>query len=137
MPFEITEQIQRHLTGDQIAWLTTVSPSGRPSPRPVWFVWDPPTITIYSLNDGAKLRHIAANARVNVHFDSDGQGGDIVVIAARAELVPDAPPPSRHPGLQEKYAAAVARLGQSAEWYDKNYGVALRVTPERAWTIPG
>src|SRR6516162_11755578 len=76
MGFELTKQIERHLIGDQIAWFTTVSPSGWPSPRPVWFVWDGSAITIYSLNTGAKQRHIAANDKVSLHFDS-GPGGDV------------------------------------------------------------
>jgi PPOX class probable F420-dependent enzyme len=137
MAFELTERIERHLTGDLIAWLTTVTPAGRPAPRPVWFVWDGAAIVIYSLNRGAKLRHIQANDQVAVHFNSNADGGDIVVISGRAELVPDAPPPSQFPGLLDKYAAAISRMGQTAQWYDDEYGVALRVTPERSWTIPG
>jgi PPOX class probable F420-dependent enzyme len=137
MAFELTERIERHLTGDLIAWLTTVTPAGRPAPRPVWFVWDGAAIVIYSLNRGAKLRHIQANDQVAVHFNSNADGGDIVVISGRAEFVPDAPPPSQFPGLLDKYAAAISRMGQTAQWYDDEYGVALRVTPERAWTIPG
>jgi PPOX class probable F420-dependent enzyme len=136
MAFELTERIERHLTGDLIAWLTTVTPAGRPAPRPVWFVWDGAAIVIYSLNQGAKLRHIQANDQVAVHFNSNADGGDIVVISGRAALVPGGPPPSQVPGLLDKYAAAIARMGQSAQWYDDEYGVALRVTPERAWTIP-
>jgi PPOX class probable F420-dependent enzyme len=137
MAFELTERIERHLTGDLIAWLTTVTPAGRPAPRPVWFVWDGAAIIIYSLNRGAKLRHIQANDQVAVHFNSNADGGDIVVISGRAEFVPDAPPPSQFPGLLDKYAAAISRMGQTAQWYDDEYGVALRVTPERVWTIPG
>jgi len=121
MGFELTKQIERHLIGDQIAWLTTVTPSGRPAPRPVWFVWDGEAITIYSLNSGVKQRHITVN--------------DIVVISGRAELVPGAPPPSRFPGLLDKYLPAIEAMGYSAQWYDDEYGVALRVIPERAWTI--
>ncbi len=136
MGFELTEQIERHLIGDQIAWLTTVTPTGRPAPRPVWFVWDGSGITIYSLNQGAKQRHIAVNDKVSVHFDTGPGGGDIVVIAGRAKLVPDAPPPSRYPGLLDKYAPAVEYMGRSLQWLDDNFSVALRVTPERAWTIP-
>ncbi len=136
MGFELTEQIERHLIGDQIAWLTTVTPSGRPAPRPVWFVWDGSAITIYSLNQGAKQRHIAVNDKVSIHFDTGPGGGDIVVIAGRAKLVPDAPPPSRYPGLLDKYAPAVEYMGRSLQWLDDNFSVALRVTPERAWTIP-
>jgi PPOX class probable F420-dependent enzyme len=136
MGFELTEQIERHLISDQIAWLTTVTPSGRPAPRPVWFVWDGSEITVYSLNGGAKQRHIAANDKVSVNFDSGPGGGDIVVISARARLVPDAPPPSRFPGLLDKYQPALEATGRQAQWYDDNYGVAIRITPESAWTIP-
>jgi PPOX class probable F420-dependent enzyme len=136
MGFQLTEQIERHLISDQIAWLTTVTPSGWPAPRPVWFVWDGSAITIYSVNGGAKLRHIAANDKVSVHFDSGPGGGDIVVISGRAARVADAPPPSQFPGLLDKYLPAIEHMGQSTPWYDKEYSAAIRVTPERAWTIP-
>ena len=137
MTFELTEQIERRLTGELIAWLVTVTPAGRPAPRPVWFVWDGAAITIYSLNRGAKIRHIQANHQVAVHFNSAADGGDVVVIGGRAELLPGAPAPSQFPGLLDKYAGAISRMGQTPQWYDDEYGVALRVTPERAWTIPG
>jgi PPOX class probable F420-dependent enzyme len=136
MGFELTQQIERHLIGDQIAWLTTVTPSGWPAPRPVWFVWDGKAITIYSLNRGAKQRHIAANDKVTVHFDSGPGGGDIVVIYGRAELVPDAPPPSRFPGLLDKYLPTIEHMGQTAQWYDDEYSVAIRVVPERVRAAP-
>lgn len=70
MAFELTGQIERHLRDDQIAWLTTVTPTGRPAPRPVWFVWDGTHINIYSEPNVAKLRHIAANNQVSLHFNS-------------------------------------------------------------------
>lgn len=136
MGFELTEQIERHLISDQILWLTTVTPSGRPAPRPVWFVWDGAEITVYGLNGGAKSRHIAANDKVSVNFDSGPGGGDIVVISARARLVPDAPPPSRFPGLLDKYLPAVESMGRPVHWFDDNYGEAIRITPESAWTVP-
>ena len=136
MGFELTEQIERHLISDQIIWLTTVSPSGWPAPRPVWFVWDGSAITIYSLNGGAKLRHIAANDKVSVHFDSGPGGGDVVVISGHAKQVADAPPPSQFPGLLDKYLPTIEHMGESAQWYDEEYSMAIRVTPERAWTIP-
>ena len=61
MAFEPTAQVEGHLVNDLVVWLTTVTPSGRPAPRPVWFMWE--------------------------------------------------------------------------EWYD-SYNTAIRVTPERVWTIP-
>ncbi|HEY1706009.1 MAG TPA: TIGR03667 family PPOX class F420-dependent oxidoreductase [Trebonia sp.] len=131
MAFELTEQIERHLISDQIAWLTTVTPAGWPAPNPVWFVWDGTAITVYSLSTGAKLRHIEASGKVTVHFNSGPGGGDIVVISGRASLVKDAPPPSKFPGLLDKYMPAIEAMGKTPQWYDDNYGSAIRIVPER------
>jgi PPOX class probable F420-dependent enzyme len=136
MAFELTEQIERHLLGDLIAWLTTVSPAGWPTPNAVWFIWDGTAITVYSANGGAKLRHIEASDKVALNFDSGPGGGDIVVISGRARRVPDAPPPSKFPGLLDKYLPALDAMGRTAQWYDDNYGDAIRIIPERARTIP-
>jgi PPOX class probable F420-dependent enzyme len=136
MGFELTEQIERHLISDQVAWLTTVTPTGRPAPRPVWFVWDGSAITVYGVNGGAKLRHIAVNDSVSVHFNSTPGGGDVVVISGHARLVPDAPPPSQFPGLLDKYMPAVESMGRPVQWFDENYRQAIHITPDRAWTIP-
>jgi PPOX class probable F420-dependent enzyme len=132
MAFELTEQVQRRLTTDEVAWLTTVTPDGKPAPRPVWFVWDGEAIVIYSMNGAARLRYIEHNPQVTVHFNSVG-GGDVVVISGTAQRLPDAPPPSQFPGFLEKYGSLIQRMGETPEWYDNNYGVALRVTPARSW----
>lgn len=135
MAFELTEQIERHLLADQIGWLTTVSPNGWPTPNAVWFVWDGTAITVYSVNGGAKLRHIEASDKVSLHFDSGPGGGDIVVISGRARRVPDAPPPSKFPGLLDKYLPALEAMGRTPQWYDDNYGEAIRIVPERARAV--
>ena len=134
MAFELTEQIEKHLTDDDIVWLTTVTPSGRPAPRPVWFSWDGAVITIYTQPGGAKVRHLAANDQVSLNFNSTPFGTDVVVISGRAELAPDSPPPTQVPGLLEKYRARIEEMGYALEWFD-SYSLAIRVTPDRAWTI--
>ena len=136
MAFELTGQIEKHLVNDKIVWLTTVTPAGRPAPRPVWFVWDGAAFVIYSQPGGAKIRHIAANDQVSLHFNSTLGGGDVVVISGRAEIVHGAPPPSEVPGMLDKYLDTIEAMGYTQEWYD-GYSTAIRVTPERAWTIPG
>jgi PPOX class probable F420-dependent enzyme len=135
MAFELTEQIEKHLANDTIAWLTTVTPSGRPAPRPVWFLWDGTAIVIYSQPDAAKLKHIAGNDQVSVNFNCTPGGGDVVVVSGRAEIVRDAPLPSAFPGVLDKYRDSIQTMGYSQEWYDA-YSTAIRVTLERAWTIP-
>jgi PPOX class probable F420-dependent enzyme len=135
MAFELTEQVEKHLVGDQIVWLTTVTPTGRPAPRPVWFVWDGTTVIIYSLPDGAKLKHVAANDHVSLHFNCTPAGGDVVVLSGRAEVLQDAPPPSAVPGMLDKYLGQIQAMGYTQEWYD-TYNTAIRVTVDRAWAIP-
>ena len=136
MAFVLTDRIEHHLREDLVAWLTTVTPSGRPMPRVVWLAWNGTQIVVYSQNDSAKLRHIEANDQVTFSFNCSAEGTDVVVIGGRAEMLPDAPPPSQYSGLIDKYAARIERMGQSQEWYDRNYRVALRIVPERSWTIP-
>ena len=136
MAFELTEQVEKHLVNDIIVWLTTVTPAGRPAPRPVWFVWDGTDVLIYSQPEGAKMRHIAANDQVSLHFNCTPTGGDVVVLSGRATVVQGAPPPSQVPGLLDKYLGQIQSMGYTQEWYDA-YNTAIRVTPERAWTVPG
>jgi PPOX class probable F420-dependent enzyme len=134
MAFELTEQIEGHLVNDEIVWLTTVTPTGRPAPRPVWFAWDGTAVIIYSLPGGAKIRHIAGNDQVSLHFNCAADGGDVVVLSGRAEVLQGAPPPSEVPGMLDKYRGRIEAMGYTQEWYD-GYNTAIRVTLERAWAF--
>ncbi len=136
MAFELTGQIEKHLVNDRIVWMTTITSAGRPAPRPVWFLWDGTAVIIYSQPNGAKLKHIAANDQVSLHFNCTPDGGDVVVISGRAEVLPDAPLPSEVPEMADKYRARIEAMGHTQEWYN-SYSTAIRVTPERSWTIPG
>jgi hypothetical protein len=57
-----------------------------------------------------------------------------VVISGRAELMPDSPPPTKVPGLLEKYRARIEQMGYTLDWFE-SHSLAIRVTPERPWTI--
>ncbi len=137
MTFEITDQIKRHIENDEIMFLTTVSPKGRPSPRPVWFVWDGSKLNTYSQPDTAKLRHIAANPNVTLSTNIAPGGGDFVMVSGTAKVLEGGPHASQFPGYLEKYAAGIAGLGYRNEQMDAEYSVHIQITPTRAWTIPG
>src|ERR1700761_1905172 len=111
MAFELTEQIEKHLVNDKIVWLTTVTPAGRPAPRPVWFLWDGMAVVLYSQPGGAKLRHIAGNDQVSLNFNCTPGGGDVVVISGRAEVLHDAPLPSEFPEMLDKYLDSITAMG--------------------------
>ncbi|MHA2428107.1 MAG: pyridoxamine 5'-phosphate oxidase family protein [Candidatus Hermodarchaeia archaeon] len=46
------------LKTERIIWLTTISKSLVPQPRPVWFYWDGDSFMIYSKPKTKKLAHI-------------------------------------------------------------------------------
>jgi PPOX class probable F420-dependent enzyme len=132
----MTGRIRERVETERILWLTTVSPSGRPAPRPVWFVWDGDAFVVYSKPGTAKLRHIDGNDQVALHFNSDHLGRDVIVMTGTAERVRAPVPPSEFPGYLDKYADRFPHIGHDRASYDAAYWVALRITPERWWSGP-
>lgn len=128
---EFGARVARHLREDVVVWLTTVAPSGGPLPSPVWFLWDgAESMLVYSM-PSARVRNLAANARVSLNFDGDGRGGDIVVLAGTAAEEPGAPPVHANSDYLAKYRASIERIGHTPESFAEKYSVPLRVTIER------
>ena len=128
---EFGARVARHLREDVVVWLTTVSQSGGPVPSPVWFLWDgAESILVYSM-PSARVRNLAANARVSLNFGGDGRGGDIVVLSGTAVEEPDAPPAYANSDYVAKYQALIERIGHTPESFAEKYCVPLRVTITR------
>jgi PPOX class probable F420-dependent enzyme len=66
---------------------------------------------------------------VALTFDSDRQGGDVIVITGTAQIDEQAPPVHQHPEYAKKYAAKISGMGMTAESFGRAYSVAIRVTP--------
>jgi PPOX class probable F420-dependent enzyme len=65
---EFGARAARHLREDQVAWLTTVTPTGAPMPSAIWFLWDgDESVLMYSM-DSPRVRNIEANPRVALGF---------------------------------------------------------------------
>jgi PPOX class probable F420-dependent enzyme len=121
-------RVERRLAEEWIIWLVTQGKGDTPQPSPVWFLREGNTLLIYSKPDMPKLRNIARAPNVSLHFDGDGKGGDIIVFTGTATLDPAAPTSDTLPAYQEKYSAAIARIGMSPERFAHAYSVAIRVT---------
>lgn len=125
------ERVARRLRDERIIWLTTVGSDGMPQPNPVWFLCDGVSFLIYNLKDAKRLAHIRANPHVALHFDGNGQGGDIVVFTGDARIATDEPPADRNQAYVAKYQQFITRGFQTPQRFAERYPVAVRVTPTR------
>ena len=118
----------RHLREDRVVWFTTVSPSGAPSPNPVWFLWDgAATVLVWNLPTAARVAHLASNPRVTLHFSGDGQGGDIVVLAGTAVVDRARPGPDAVAGYVAKYGDAMVSVSGSQAAFAATYSTPVVV----------
>jgi PPOX class probable F420-dependent enzyme len=128
---EFGRRAERRLHEEKIAWLTTVDSAGAPQPIPVWFLWDGgDSVLLYSRPDTPKLRAIAANPRVSLNLDGNGQGGDIVVALGEAAVSED-PPAHEVPEYVDKYAPLIERNNWTPESFAADYSVPVRIRVRR------
>ena len=125
------QRVARRLDEERIAWLTTVRRDGTPEPSPIWFLWDGSELLIYSRPNTQKLRNIGRDPRVSFNLDSDGRGGDIVVITGQARIDTSAPPAHRVAAYAAKYAESIKGIGLTPEQFAQAYSVPIRLTPEK------
>ena len=128
---EFGARVERRLNEEQIIWLTTVGPSGMPASVPVWFHWDGATILIYSRSQAPKVRRVKRHPKVQLNFDGDGRGGNIVRVEGEAVIDRESPPATGVAAFIEKYQAGIQRIGMTPESFAATYSVPLRVTPSR------
>jgi PPOX class probable F420-dependent enzyme len=125
----------QHLAHDHVVWLTTVTAKEVPSPTPVWFVVDDDSILVFTGSNSRKVANIAARPTVTLHFNSDAEGDDVVVLTAHAVLVPDAVP-TKHAAYLEKYRDSIAGLGMTLDEFDADFDMGIRLFVRRAWLGP-
>ncbi len=104
-------------------------PAGPPfSAQPVITDRDP---AIINRRDRQHLSHIRRRPQVSLHFDGNGRGGDIVVLAGRAQVLKGHPLPHELPGYLDKYRESMTRVSGSPEAFSQAYPVAVRVDVAR------
>jgi PPOX class probable F420-dependent enzyme len=129
---EFGARVERRLRDEAIAWLTIVDPNGTPQPAPIWFVWDGESALIYSDRNAKRLAHLRKNPKVALQFDSDGNGGDIVVLTGEVTEDPGAPAPVDNPPYLAKYGDKIANASWTTpEVFAETFGIPLRFTPTR------
>ncbi len=121
----------RRLREETVIWLTAVAADGTPQPNPVWFLWDGASFLIYCQQGAKRLEHIRRNPRVALHFDSDEQGGDIVVFTGTARLATGELPADQNRAYVEKYRDGIMEVVGALQEFVAQYSVPVRITLER------
>jgi len=128
---------KRHLKNEYFIWLTTVDSSSTPQPRPVWFIWETDSFLIFSQAKAHKLSHINRNPKVALHFNTEDDEGDRLVIIFVGEAAPDTACPPAHlvPAYFKKYKSGIAGLKMTPAGFSSEYSVAIRIKPTevRGW----
>ncbi len=119
------------LRTEEIIWLGSTRPDGRPHVVPVWFDWDGRTLLIFSQPGNQKVKNLRHDPRVTLHLEAAPDGSDIVILEGMAELL-DKPAAEVAPATYtEKYAALLPGIGHTPESMLATYSQAIRVTPTR------
>ncbi|HEX5095597.1 MAG TPA: pyridoxamine 5'-phosphate oxidase family protein [Acidimicrobiia bacterium] len=128
---DLPPEAQRRIANDQVVWLTTITDSGAPAPNPVWFVPDGESLVVYAAPESHKVHNIGRRNHVSLHFNSDPNGTDVVVINGDAELENDQRP-SALPAYVKKYERSVAEdLQQTFDDLDRQFHTRIRIRPTR------
>ena len=135
MAVEFTQEVSDRLSSDKYGWLTTVAKSGQPVPRLVWFYVDGTDVTVYSMPNAAKVRHIKAHPQVSLNLDSDGNGAGIIVVGGSARVDAEGIDPLADERYVAKYGEYAASLGFTKEFLSA-YNTRLTIGIDKVWTTP-
>jgi PPOX class probable F420-dependent enzyme len=127
---ELGQRALTLLKGQSVIWLTTVGRDETPQPRPVWFYWDGESVLIYSQPDAHKIRHLARSPRASLHFNTDDEGSEVVVLTGEARVDGKAPRADKNRDYLRKYQEGIAGLGMTPEGFAQDYSVPIRFVPK-------
>jgi PPOX class probable F420-dependent enzyme len=126
------QRVESRLQTNLMAWLTTVTPAGKPDTVPVWYLLrDDETILIYSQPGKAKLTNIDHNPAVALGLDVTDLGRDVIRLEGDATRRADLPPADQVPEYVAKYVERIAAIFGTAERFADLFSEAVVITPTR------
>jgi PPOX class probable F420-dependent enzyme len=132
LPPDRRAHVETRLQTNLMAWLTTVTPDGRPDSVPVWFLFrDDDSVLIYSQPGKAKLRNLDANPNVALGLDVTDIGRDIIRIEGTAVRVAGHRPADQVPGYVAKYTERIGAIFGTVERFAGAFTEAIVITPSR------
>jgi PPOX class probable F420-dependent enzyme len=129
---ERRERVETRLRTNLMAWLTTVSPAGRPDSVPVWFLLrDDGSILVYSQPGKTKLRNLETNPNVALALDVTDIGRDVIRFEGTAVSAPDHPRADQVPEYAAKYTERIGAIFGTVQHFAEAFSEAIVITPTR------
>ncbi|NJN80323.1 MAG: TIGR03667 family PPOX class F420-dependent oxidoreductase [Anaerolineales bacterium] len=127
---KLGRKAKNHLKQEYFIWLTTVDSKNTPQPRPVWFIVEKASILIFSQPQAFKLKHIARNSKVSLHFNTLDKKGeeDVIIFHGEAKIESDMSPANKVSAYLRKYRAGIKALGATPEQFAKEYSTPVRIS---------
>ena len=125
------KRAEMRLKTEPVIWLTTVRKDYMPQPVPVWFLWEGESVLIFTQPGTQKKRNLENVSKAALHLDSDGHGGDIIVLEGEAKLLDRDLKATDVDAYIEKYKGSIKSLGMTPEGFAQSYSVPIRFTPTR------
>jgi PPOX class probable F420-dependent enzyme len=107
-----------------------VGPDGTPQPNPVWFLWEGDSFLIYTQPGSVKVRNLRLNPNVALQFNTDREGGEVVVFTGQARFE-KAVAEETAAAYLDKYREGIDRIDMTFESFSRSYSTPIRVTPQR------
>ena len=125
----------QRLATEDVIWMTTVTPQGKPQTSLVWFIIEDGEFLVYSKDGTSRVRNIRSNPLVALNLDGNGEGGAVVTIEGTARIDGEAPTAAAHAAYLAKYRARMDRNKWTPEWFAEHYPVPIRISFDRgrAW----
>jgi len=127
-------RIQRYLASKDIVVLATINPDEVPLLTPMWFLHDPSSLILITVESTQKVRNLRRDARLSIVAES-GTRGDIQGVAVRGRAAFLADSPERRvlvTRLLDKYHPNLERLWGGRAMPPNR--VMFRVAPEHVHT---
>jgi PPOX class probable F420-dependent enzyme len=128
---EASAALEKRLSEESVAWITTVTAGGQPQSSPVWFLWAGGEFLVYAQPHSWKVRNLRVNPLVSLHLNSDESGNRVATFEGSARICAEDPPAQEVPAYLAKYRAGMAAFDMTPEQLGAEYRTALHITPTR------
>src|SRR5471030_401261 len=80
---ERVQSVRHRMEREQILWMATTRPDGRPHVAPIWFVWHQDRA--YVMTGGVKLANVQHNGLAALNTED---GSSVVIVEGSARVIP-------------------------------------------------